>query len=103
MINKKAQINLFDPVFVDCFAGGGGWSTGAEFALGRPIDIAVNHDYDAVLMHKTNHPYTRHYCEDIYAVSPKEAVSGKPVEKKIRGSHGLFYAGRRKSARILSV
>ena len=27
-------------------------------ALGRPVDIAINHDPDAILMHKTNHPDT---------------------------------------------
>ena len=124
MIKTKSQINLFDPIFVDCFAGGGGWSTGAELALGRPMDIAVNHDPDAVLMHKTNHPFTRHYCEDIYSVPPRDAVNGrhvawahfspdcthhsrakggKPVKKRYAGSHGLFCAGRQKSARTLSV
>lgn len=79
MNTSKAQTNLLDPIFVDCFSGGGGWSTGAELALGRPIDIAVNHDPDAVLMHKTNHPYTKHYCENIYAVNPKDEIGGRHV------------------------
>jgi len=74
-----AQTNLFAPLFVDCFAGGGGWSTGAELALGRIIDIAINHDPDAILMHETNHPYTRHYCEDIYEVDPVSACGGRHV------------------------
>lgn len=57
-----------DDLIIDCFAGGGGASTGIEAALGRPIDIAVNHDPDAILMHKTNHPNTLHLTEDIFKV-----------------------------------
>ena len=45
-------------LIIDCFAGGGGASVGIEMALGRPVDIAINHDPDAILMHKTNHPNT---------------------------------------------
>ena len=51
-----AQINFLDEIIVDNFAGGGGASTGIELATGRVVDIAVNHDPDAILMHKTNHP-----------------------------------------------
>lgn len=56
-----AQINFLDEIIVDNFAGGGGASTGIELATGRVVDIAVNHDPDAILMHKTNHPHTRHW------------------------------------------
>ena len=45
-------------LIIDCFAGGGGASVGIEMALGRSVDIAINHDPDAILMHKTNHPST---------------------------------------------
>ena len=54
-----AQINFLDEIIVDNFAGGGGASTGIELATGRVVDIAGNHDPDAILMHKTNHPHTR--------------------------------------------
>ena len=64
---------------IDCFAGGGGASTGIEAALGRPIDIAVNHDPDAILMHKTNHPNTLHLTEDIFKVDLEQYVSGREV------------------------
>jgi len=64
---------------VDLFAGGGGASTGIEAALQRPIDIAINHDPDAIRMHKANHPETKHYLEDIWEVDPKEACGGRPV------------------------
>lgn len=64
---------------VDNFAGGGGASTGIEAAIGRPVDIAINHDPTAISMHRANHPETRHYCESIWEVDPKEACQGRPV------------------------
>ena len=103
---SKAQISLWDEKIVDSFAGGGGASTGIELATGRVVDIAINHDHDAILMHKTNHPHTTHYQASVWDVDPLEvthgspvgllwaspdckhfskAKGGKPVEKKIRG------------------
>ena len=64
---------------VDNFAGGGGASTGMEMAIGRSVDIAINHDPDAIAMHKMNHPTTRHYCENVWEVDPVEACGGQPV------------------------
>lgn len=102
----KGQIDLFDEIIVDNFAGGGGASTGIELATGRPVNIAINHDPDAILMHKTNHPYTEHYQASVWDINPEEvcrgrkvglawfspdckhfskAKGGKPVNKKIRG------------------
>ncbi|HDX8901220.1 TPA: DNA cytosine methyltransferase [Klebsiella michiganensis] len=66
-------------IIVDNFAGGGGASTGIELAIGRSVDIAINHDVNAVAMHRTNHPDTLHYCESVFDVSPLAATSGKPV------------------------
>lgn len=66
-------------IIVDNFAGGGGASTGIEMAIGRSVDIAINHDPNAVAMHTTNHPDTLHYCESIYEVRPKIATAGRPV------------------------
>lgn len=66
-------------LIVDNFAGGGGASTGIEMAIGRSVDIAINHDSAAIAMHKANHPTTRHYIEDVWAVDPKEATGGQPV------------------------
>ena len=66
-------------LFVDNFAGGGGASTGIEMAIGHSVDIAINHDPDAIAMHKANHPATRHYCEDVWQVDPAEACAGSPV------------------------
>ena len=66
-------------LFVDNFAGGGGASTGIEMAIGRSVDIAINHDPDAIAMHKVNHPASKHYCEDVWQVDPVEACDGNPV------------------------
>ncbi len=100
------MMELFEEIIVDNFAGGGGASTGISAAIGRSVDIAINHDPSAIAMHKANHPDTEHYCEDVWNVDPREAVKGrlvglcwfspdckhfskakggKPVEKNIRG------------------
>ena len=66
-------------IIVDNFAGGGGASTGIEMAIGRSVDIAINHDLNAVAMHTTNHPETLHYCESVFDVDPVAATAGRPV------------------------
>lgn len=66
-------------IIVDSFAGGGGASTGIKMATGRSPDIAINHDQEAISMHTANHPETKHYCEDIWQVDPREATNGRPV------------------------
>lgn len=71
-------INLRE-LIIDNFAGGGGASTGIELAIGRSVDIAINHDPVAIAMHKTNHPTTKHYIEDVWDVDPLEATQGQPV------------------------
>ena len=67
-------------MIIDCFAGGGGASVGIEMALGRPVDIAVNHDPQAILMHKTNHPDTLHLTEDIFKVDLQKYVGNRHVD-----------------------
>lgn len=105
-VRLGAQLSMNEEIIVDNFAGGGGASTGIELACGRPVTIAINHDPDAILMHKTNHPYTEHYQASVWDVDPREvcrgrpvgllwaspdckhfskAKGGKPVDKKIRG------------------
>lgn len=66
-------------IVVDNFAGGGGASTGIEIAIGRSVDIAINHDPAAIAMHRANHPTTEHYTEDVWKVDPVEACAGRPV------------------------
>ena len=64
---------------VDNFAGGGGASTGIRNAIGRDVDIAINHDAAAIAMHRVNHPTAKHYQEDVWQVDPVEACQGRPV------------------------
>ncbi|CDN44013.1 DNA cytosine methyltransferase [Paenibacillus sp. P22] len=66
-------------LIIDNFAGGGGASTGIEIAIGRSVDVAINHDPEAIAMHEANHPETKHYCESVWEVDPREAASGQPV------------------------
>lgn len=66
-------------LIVDNFAGGGGASTGIELATGYSVDIAINHDPEAIKMHKVNHPNTKHYCENVWSVDPVKACNGHPV------------------------
>lgn len=66
-------------VIVDNFAGGGGTSTGIEIATGISVDIAINHDPEAIKMHKANHPSTEHYCESVWDVDPLKVCKGHPV------------------------
>ncbi|UQV43417.1 DNA cytosine methyltransferase [Janthinobacterium lividum] len=100
------SLDLGEELIIDNFAGGGGTSTGLEQAFGRPVDIAINHDPEALAMHAANHPHTTHLCESVWDVDPikvtnnrpvglvwlspdckhfSKAKGGKPVEKRIRG------------------
>lgn len=76
---RAYQYNVVDELIVDNFAGGGGASTGIELATGRIVDIAVNHDKAAIEMHEKNHPYTRHFCEDVWEIDPRKVTQGRPV------------------------
>lgn len=73
------KYNFMDEMLVDNFAGGGGASTGIELATGRIVNIAVNHDRAAIEMHERNHPYTEHFCEDVWQIDPKKVTGGRPV------------------------
>jgi len=79
MIGNQFSLLTTDEIMVDLFAGGGGKSTAIEQALGRYVDIAVNHSDDALSMHEANHPQTRHLCADIFEVCPRQATEGRPV------------------------
>lgn len=70
---------IYGELVIDNFAGGGGASTGIELATGYSVDIAINHDPEAIKMHKANHPNTKHYCENVWAVDPVKACKGHPV------------------------
>lgn len=66
-------------LIIDNFAGGGGTSTGLEAAFGRPVDIAINHNPEALAMHAINHPHTHHLCESVWDVNPIEVTKNQPV------------------------
>ncbi|WP_241763607.1 DNA cytosine methyltransferase [Sphingobium xenophagum] len=70
---------MFQGLFIDGFAGGGGASTGIAQAIGREVDIAVNHSETAIAIHKANHPGTEHFCQDIKALWPLAATRMRPV------------------------
>lgn len=72
-------MNSTGEIVVDNFAGGGGASTGIEIAIGRSVDVAINHDPAAIAMHRANHPTSKHYTEDVWMVDPVEACEGHPV------------------------
>ena len=77
---QKGRDNMINgELVVDNFAGGGGASTGIELATGYSVDIAINHDPEAIKMHKVNHPNTKHYCENVWEVDPVKACKGHPV------------------------
>ena len=78
-IRNPAQISMTEEIIVDSFAGGGGASTGIEVATGRVVNIAINHDADAILMHSVNHPFTEHYQASVWDIDPEEVCKGRPV------------------------
>lgn len=76
---NQPLLDLHAELIVDLFAGGGGASSGIEQALGRMVDIAINHDPIAVSLHQANHPQTRHMTSDVFEVDPREVTEGRPV------------------------
>jgi DNA (cytosine-5)-methyltransferase 1 len=70
---------MFQGIFIDNFAGGGGASTGIEQAIEEAVTVAINHDPEAVAMHTANHPRTEHYCQDIWTAIPIQVTRGRHV------------------------
>jgi DNA (cytosine-5)-methyltransferase 1 len=79
VLTPQFLLPIHRELVIDLFAGGGGASTGIEEAIGRPVDIAINHNIEAVAMHLANHPQTKHYVSDVFEVDPLEVVDGRPV------------------------
>lgn len=79
MLNPQFKLPLHSELVVDLFAGGGGASTGIEQALGRAVDVAINHDPEAISLHEANHPQAMHYCSDVFEVDPISVTHGRPV------------------------
>ncbi|KIN13449.1 DNA cytosine methyltransferase [Halomonas sp. KHS3] len=75
-----SNLNLFGhELVVDNFAGGGGASEGIEQALGRSVDLAINHDATAIAVHTANHPGSEHSVADVWDIDPEQATKGMPV------------------------
>lgn len=79
MLTPQFLLPVHSELVVDLFAGGGGASTGIEQAIGRPVDISINHDPEAVALHAVNHPQTQHYTSDVFEINPLVATRGMPV------------------------
>lgn len=79
MLTPQYILPLDNELIVDLFAGGGGASTGIEQAIGRHVDIAINHDPEAIALHAANHPQTKHYCTDVFEIDPVSATNSQPV------------------------
>jgi len=79
MLTPQFVLPIAGELIVDLFAGGGGASTGIEQAVGRHVDIAINHDPEAVSLHQANHPQTRHFVSDVFEVDPLVVTDGQPV------------------------
>lgn len=77
--SHSATLDFPDELIIDNFAGGGGTSEGLEQAFGRPVDIAINHDPQALAMHALNHPFTKHLCESVWDVNPIKVTRNQPV------------------------
>jgi DNA (cytosine-5)-methyltransferase 1 len=117
-VDPQPSLDFSGELIIDLFAGGGGASTGIEWALGRSPDIAVNHNRHAVLMHQVNHPHTKHFCESVFDVVPQVVCDGRPVGylwmspdcthfSKAKGSkpvskrvRGLAWVGKRWAATV---
>ncbi|NHC62906.1 DNA cytosine methyltransferase [Paenalcaligenes suwonensis] len=79
MLTPQLLLPVHHELVVDLFAGGGGASTGIEQAIGRAVDIAVNHDPEAIALHEVNHPQTQHLVSDVFEINPLMATRGRPV------------------------
>jgi len=79
MLSPQFLLPIADELTVDLFAGGGGASTGIEQATGRPVDIAVNHDPEAVSLHQVNHPQTEHFVSNVWEVDPRAVTKGRRI------------------------
>lgn len=77
MLTPQYLLPLADELVVDLFAGGGGASTGIEQAIGRHVDIAINHDPEAVSLHQANHPQTEHHVSNVWEVDPRVVTGGR--------------------------
>lgn len=109
LLYPQPLLDLHNEIIIDLFAGGGGASSAIEETLGRPVDIAINHDAAAVAMHAANHPQTQHYISDVFEVDPRIVTQGRPIgllwaspdctyHSKARGKKPIRSANRKRRA-----
>jgi len=79
VLTPQFVLNLSAKLVIVLFAGSGGSCTGIEQAIGRHVDIAVNHNPDAISCHAKNHPQTEHHREDVRYISPRDLVRARHV------------------------
>ncbi len=114
-----------DEIVVDFFCGGGGAGTGLEIGLGRAVNVAKNHNPQAISMHTANHPGAQHFTTDVFEGDPdtecggkavgwfhmspdcthhSQAAGGQPRKREIRNLSwiGLKWAGK-KRPRVISL
>lgn len=96
-------LDVHEELIVDLFAGGGGASCGIEIATGRQVDVAINHDEDAVSLHRANHPQTHHLVSDVFEVDPREATGGRDVGLLWASPDCTFYSKARGGKPIRSA
>lgn len=100
-MNRAPELRiLLEPneLVIDNFAGGGGTSEGIERVIaeiGRHVDIAINHDAEALALHKANHPHAHHFVEDIFKVDLVKACAGSPVGLSWYSPDCTFYSKAR--------
>lgn len=94
-IYPQFLLDVYDELIVDLFAGGGGASVGIEMATGRQVDVAINHDPDAVSLHRANHPQTRHLTSDVFEVDPRAVAQGRPIGLLWASPDCTFYSKAR--------
>ncbi len=80
MIRPQLGLKIHPGKIVVIFAGLGGMCHAIERALGRPVDVACNHNPHALAVHRVNHPQTKHYICDVYELDPVVACEGDWVE-----------------------
>jgi len=106
---SQGLLDTHDELIVDLFAGGGGASSGIEEALGRQVDIAINHNATAVSLHQANHPQTKHYVSDVFEVDPRQVCDGRrpallwaspdcTFHSKARGRKPIRHANKKRRA-----
>lgn len=75
-------------LYIDLFCGAGGTSTGVETAKYEgdkcaKVIACVNHDANAIASHKSNHPDTLHFTEDIRTLDLTRLIKKVEHEKTL--------------------